>query len=491
MSRNQKFENELHTLYLTDRKFIHQLLEYELKFPITKKDSNNNNLLHQMILQKDFKGIDYLLSYLNNSICDSEVKNFILNGQNKQLNTPIHLAVINGHQDVAKKLGKLGVNLSLPNNEDFVIKMTESERNTSSRNQSNDKERTLSTTSSESKSTNMKDILSNLLKPFIQSAPQQSVPQQSVPQQSAPQQSTPQRISLTNNNSKPLELTTISSTEVTPTKKKHTQVPNVQVPNVQSITINTDSQSDRISTAEFMRYLKKTNVQSGGANIGSDVQTVKGSRKIKNGSKKIESDNNTNTGSVASDSLGISQLLADQMGGRKSKSAKYLTSKLSSRSTSAKSSRSSNASRKNKPSSEIHIEVIDMIKKLGYTEDDARYIKAGLYQQIKDLYPDLSNLQRANQLKKMANAEDVKKIVVYLPKLKELVTKAREQRSKERETSEKSKDNKAKGSKDTKAKVSKEPKEPKEPKEQKASKEPKASKTSKESKPKKASRSKK
>jgi pantothenate kinase len=104
---------------------------------------------------------------------------------------------------------------------------------------------------------------------------------------------------------------------------------------------------------------------------------------------------------------------------------------------------------------------------MGHSEDDARYIKAGLYQQIKDKFPNLSNMQRAIKLKEMANAEEVKKIVVHLPKLKELVTKAREQRSKERESSEKS----AKAPKKTKA--SKESKEPKASKEAKPKKESK------------------
>jgi hypothetical protein len=83
---------------------------------------------------------------------------------------------------------------------------------------------------------------------------------------------------------------------------------------------------------------------------------------------------------------------------------------------------------------------------MGYSEEDARFIKAGLYQLVKDSFPDVSNAQKALKLKEKAeNRDEVKKMAAHLPKLKEIVTKAREQRK-----NDSVKDSKKKESKESK-----------------------------------------
>ena len=135
MFSNRKLEKELPKLYLTDRDFIHKLLNYEIAIPLLSKDKHNNTLLHSMIMESDFKGIDLLLSNIkNDSIYDAQYKNKVLNLQNSEKNTPIHLAVICGLQNVAKKLDRLGVNKTIPNANDLIIKMTETESNSDSDN---------------------------------------------------------------------------------------------------------------------------------------------------------------------------------------------------------------------------------------------------------------------------------------------------------------------------------------------------------------------
>jgi hypothetical protein len=59
---------------------------------------------------------------------------------------------------------------------------------------------------------------------------------------------------------------------------------------------------------------------------------------------------------------------------------------------------------------------------MGYSKEDARYIKAEVYQMVKDKFSSLSNIQRAIKLKEVAT---------HLPKLKKLVTEARELKVKE------------------------------------------------------------
>lgn len=87
------------------------------------------------------------------------------------------------------------------------------------------------------------------------------------------------------------------------------------------------------------------------------------------------------------------------------------------------------------PSNVIHNEVIDMIKNMGYSEEDARYIKAGLWETINKKYKDtgMSNMQRSIKMKELTTQDEVKNIVKILPELKEKVTKARELRKLEKE----------------------------------------------------------
>jgi len=408
-----------------------------------------------MIADNDYKGTDLLLNNIKKDVYPREVKQSILNTQNNQLNTPAHLAIINGQQSIVRKLDKLGANLSLPNKDDLVIKMTETDANTSQTSINKD---VSATSDFNDSSSNMRDILNNLLKPFVQSNGRTN-------------QLQPQRINV----NAPLNLTTITSSDdrleqVNRNRNRNT----INIPVTKDVDL---TESDRINTDDFINFLRKRSGNQLGGN-NTEVQSIKGKRKMKG--KKIESNDNTaNSATNVTDSLGIAAVLAQQTGGRKkkSKSSKRLTARLSSRSKSyrsrsSKSSRSRSASRKNRPSSDVHSEVIDVIKKLGYSEDDARYIKAGLYQQIKDKFPNLSNMQRAIKMKELANADEVKKIAVHLPKLKELVMKAREQRMNEKESSNKEKKDK------------------KETKEAKPAKEVKAKKTSKASRSK-ASRSKK
>jgi hypothetical protein len=55
-------------------------------------------------------------------------------------------------------------------------------------------------------------------------------------------------------------------------------------------------------------------------------------------------------------------------------------------------------SSKQKESTKIHDEVIRMIQDLGYSEDDARVLKAACYRLVKDKYPELNNLERAKKM---------------------------------------------------------------------------------------------
>lgn len=130
-----------------------------------------------------------------------------------------------------------------------------------------------------------------------------------------------------------------------------------------------------------------------------------------------------------------------------------------------------------RPSNDLHQEVVDiLINKYSLSKEEAGYVKAGLYHMVKEKFANLSNIQRAIKLKESANNEDeVKKMIKELPKLKDVVTKARELRQKERELNKTSSTDKVRAHKDTKEMKS--PKDTKTPKEPKAQKSPKETKT--------------
>ena len=398
-----------------------------------------------------------------NNIYDERTKNFLLNSQNKDGNTPAHLAILSSNQNLVEHLDKMGADLSLSNNEDLVIKLTDSDSECKKNNvfsttstELPSKNVILSTTSNDSE---IKNIISKLLIESKKKLPKMDVD---------------------------FELSTINSTINEPPKiiKQYVNINDSYVKNHQRDN-STENYMMLLAERKMNEMMKRNKLGQYGGNV-TNSETFQGTRQLVQIKKNKQSSNsklsnsessnnmlNTSQNSITSESLGIAHLL-NQFGGadKNKKSSKQNSSKQnSSKQNSSKryTSNRSSVSRKNKPSSDIHTEVIEIIKKMGYSEDDARFIKAGLYQMIKDKYPNLSNMQRAIKLKEMTNKEEVEKMSKHLPKLKELVVKAREQRKTEKENSNKTSKKESK----KKDKTSKEDKKTKELKESKDSKESK------------------
>jgi hypothetical protein len=64
----------------------------------------------------------------------------------------------------------------------------------------------------------------------------------------------------------------------------------------------------------------------------------------------------------------------------------------------------------NLSSSDIHKQVVQMIRDLGYSKDEAKIIKAGLYNYTKTEYPELNSRERALQMKKITTAHHISNI---------------------------------------------------------------------------------
>jgi hypothetical protein len=578
MAYNQKFKEDLFKLLVSNPEFIHIMLKYELPIPIETKDENNNTLLNRLLIENDIKNANILLENIKNDVYSDEIEQMLLNEQNNDGNAPIHIAILNNYQDIAKILYKLGADITKPNKENYVVEYTDSEKN---------KEETCD--KSIGKKENMSEIFEKLNKPMppsnmneIFERPIKRMPpimtdlfersnrlNRSIPSHNInyvvendiqqPNLIKPNDIQFIINQlsapvrevSIPQILGSIDSTEIMPhhhQKKKETSdefkfLQNFLGKDSNNINYNRldlDTSSKTVDTAEFMQFLKQNNKmrsQSGGGNNSSvntneflkyiSQQNIQDGGYIKNevitGTRQLNKVNKYETDlSSVNSTLDIKDVIEQQRGGRKkayrfdpddvnkrnkklskkkntkritsirrntsrshsssimhgrksssssSKMRKHKSSRSNSKMRKHKSSRSNSSSRRrmrrqlrrnmssrslSRPSSDLHQEVVDILKKnYSLSEDDARYIKAGFYHMIKDKFPNLSNMQRALKLKEMSMDEnEVNQMKKKLPELKEIVTKARELKKNSPQNNNPSKTPKeAKKTKDPKEKV--------------------------------------
>jgi hypothetical protein len=80
--------------------------------------------------------------------------------------------------------------------------------------------------------------------------------------------------------------------------------------------------------------------------------------------------------------------------------------------------------KKLKESSQMHEEAVRMIMDMGYSEDDARTIKAAIYKMVKDKYGDLNNLERARKMIENINSSNISQIDIN--EVREAIRKNRE-----------------------------------------------------------------
>ena len=467
MSSDQQLSNSLLKLYKENKEIIHLLLDCRIRLPLFGVDEDGNNLLHLMIngfkknnmmIEPDLIGAEKILKNIQAGVYDNKTREHLLNSQNKEKNTPAHLAVMKRQFKIVNMMEKLGANLKLPNNNKEIIQNTDSE--SSFQPNTNTKKQEL---------LNGKELDSVTI---TASAPAPIAT--SIPEKSKPLTDSPTSINTSNfiNNENQSNILSATSPDSIPPNKQN----------------QLTESSDDISTDGFIKFLNKNKNQTGGKHSSS----IKGRRSIKHYSESEQA--NSESSLSESDTLGIADVIAQyQIGGKsksrsksksKSRSKSKSKSKSKSRSVSRPKSRSKSksksrskpkhksrsVSRKNKESSDIHAEVVEIIKKMGYSEDDARYIKAGLYNKVKENFANLGNMQRALKLKELTTQEEVEKMAKLIPKLKELVTKAREQRKIEKEKLSSEKGNKEKKEKKeklapeksvTKEKKTKKTKEPK------------------------------
>ena len=86
-------------------------------------DDDNNNILHQLVLNADSK---LIYEFLISSKLRGNLKK-IINSKNKNNDTPLHLAVKNKKQDIADILINFGANKNLKNSQGQKIKWVDNQ----------------------------------------------------------------------------------------------------------------------------------------------------------------------------------------------------------------------------------------------------------------------------------------------------------------------------------------------------------------------------
>lgn len=112
--KSNTFGNNLISIYNKNSEAVQIIFEYNLvNFPIDIPDKSKNTILHHIVLQNDSKTLSLVLNYILYENVDYSA---LVNYQNLDGDTAMHLAVRNNYTGCAKMLHKAGTNLSITNN---------------------------------------------------------------------------------------------------------------------------------------------------------------------------------------------------------------------------------------------------------------------------------------------------------------------------------------------------------------------------------------
>ena len=127
--KSSSFGNKLIETYNNNPDAIRIIFEYNLvNFPIDACDENNNTILHHCVFNNDEKILSIILNYI---LYDKSDYTNLVNFQNKDGDTAMHIAVRNNYLNCAKMLHKAGTDLNLMNSNGEMIEMEDSDSNKS------------------------------------------------------------------------------------------------------------------------------------------------------------------------------------------------------------------------------------------------------------------------------------------------------------------------------------------------------------------------
>jgi len=373
---NNNFSRNILKLYQNNPDAINIIFEYNLiKGPINQTDHNGNNLLHHIVQKNDVKTLNSVLNYIN--YLDS-FSHGIINHQNKNGDTPMHIAVRHQNEHIAKLLDNAGADLTIKNSNGEVI------------------------ASSEEKGYNDSDVLSDTVNKWKH---------------------------LSHQNEGSIDLSDLEDSNFRPFGSRH---------------------------SKHSRHSRHSNISDtfiGGPGVTDSERFISELARELTKTKKIRIPAVASAYSVATRGM---------IGGAKNESETSFVVKFTDgeqvggaqrhRSRSRKSKRSHSPGRTNE-SSEIHDQVIAKLKEVTGNEEDARAIKAGLYNLVKEQNPTLGNLDRAKKMLEYMNDKKImKELMNRIPEYRKILAEVRANKEKQgKKVAEASKEKKPKKAKKSSA----------------------------------------
>ena len=110
-NQNNNFSKDIIKLYLNNPSCLNIIFDYHLASgDLSALDRSGNNIVHHIVLKNDVKT---LVSVLN---CNRVNVRSLINQQNIDGDLPMHIAVRNENEEIAKMLDNAGTNKSIKNN---------------------------------------------------------------------------------------------------------------------------------------------------------------------------------------------------------------------------------------------------------------------------------------------------------------------------------------------------------------------------------------
>jgi hypothetical protein len=343
--------NNIVILYKNNKNIFDQILNNNLINPkaIMEQNEKGQTVLHHLILSKDNKCAENVLNFIKNNLSNSERQKFI-DTQDEDGNTAFHLATKGENFEIATLLDIYGANKKIPNNNNEVIETTDSEKFVDSSDEIN---------------CNNKNKINNLIKNIIKPTKNYNL---TDTQSTDTESNIPESLD-------DIILTEVSNKPNVLKKSNKSESSNGNfISNFFKNIFGTEQKGGELtefesSTSEFLKYIDNKINQNGG---------------------KTNSDSYSDL-----DNISISSFNYLQDGGAKKKKTK------------AKKGKKYSASREVRKADLIHEDVLKMIQDLGYSSDEAKVVKAGLYSYTKEKHPELSNYERALKMRSYTTQQHI------------------------------------------------------------------------------------
>ena len=336
---------------------------------LSKVDGNCNNILHFMAMNNDVECMPLLFDCLNNKIKSKKEKYKIINQQNNDGDTPMHIAVKLNNKEIANLLYNNGANLCIENNENKVVQFDPSMNNKQYNLNNNDKYTQiygLHTNNQFEKQNlfNNNNNIENLIK---------------------------------NRYNKPMEVSIELESDITTIDyEKNNEEDDEELSN---------SEVSQFINSEKMQSLLKEAINNKAMLSGGGKEKKQKTHKKDKNEDKPEKKSHHKKNEDDPEKKSHRKKNEDDPEKKSHRKKKHM-------------------SKSKQESQENHDQTIKKIIDLGYSPEDAYYLKAALYKYTKDKFADLSSFEKSKKMlelavKKNIGGFDLEQLKKDIPKKKE------------------------------------------------------------------------